>query len=433
MSRDPALKSIDCTACGAGLDILGGGRVTTHICPYCGTELDALDGYAILKRFGDMPRPDSPFAIGQTGQIKGVDWTITGTLGLREDYGGRSWVWTEHQLYSPTHGYGWLTVENGHLTFARRQRRLPSPSWMGVHWVETAENKPVVLLDGERYVYLQTSEARLTFAEGEFTWAPQIGDVTVTVSALSQTHMLDFSETGQEREIYRSEYLDPAETLAAFGLDPGALVPHGSHPLEPFRTTKTLRFVRLAASGFAVVALLLGVVFSGSTGETVLADASVSLRRLPKSVQFEITDSDRLAGLALTGDAQNSWAYVDLELIDPQDETLFEAGRTVEYYVGRDADGRWSEGNNRASLYFRPTVPGVYTLVFGGSETGLWNSPGFQSNTPRGLTISARQGMASGRPLFLTAAVFALIAGLLWGRRVLHNMRRQSHSDWDDD
>ena len=43
MSLGPHLKSIDCTACGAGLDILGGGRVTVHICPYCGTALDALD------------------------------------------------------------------------------------------------------------------------------------------------------------------------------------------------------------------------------------------------------------------------------------------------------------------------------------------------------------------------------------------------------
>ena len=48
--KSPELKSVDCTSCGAGLDILGGGRVTTHICPYCGSELDAQDSYKVLRK-----------------------------------------------------------------------------------------------------------------------------------------------------------------------------------------------------------------------------------------------------------------------------------------------------------------------------------------------------------------------------------------------
>lgn len=43
MSLAPELKSINCTACGARLDVLGGGRVTTHVCASCGSALDTLD------------------------------------------------------------------------------------------------------------------------------------------------------------------------------------------------------------------------------------------------------------------------------------------------------------------------------------------------------------------------------------------------------
>ncbi len=37
------VHKLNCTECGAGLDVLGGGRVKSHICSYCGAELDAQD------------------------------------------------------------------------------------------------------------------------------------------------------------------------------------------------------------------------------------------------------------------------------------------------------------------------------------------------------------------------------------------------------
>ena len=101
MTRAPGLTSINCTQCGAGLDVLGGGRVVTHVCPYCGSELDAQHDYAVLRRFADMPRPESPFRLGMTGQVWGVDWTVIGTLGMRETWAGKTWEWAEHQLFSP--------------------------------------------------------------------------------------------------------------------------------------------------------------------------------------------------------------------------------------------------------------------------------------------------------------------------------------------
>ena len=92
MSLNPDLKSINCTACGAGLDVLGGGRVTTHVCAYCGTQLDALDNYRSLQKFDQLNRPDSPFAIGMRGTLWGVDYTVIGTLQHEERWGPRSWT-----------------------------------------------------------------------------------------------------------------------------------------------------------------------------------------------------------------------------------------------------------------------------------------------------------------------------------------------------
>ena len=40
-----------------------------------------------------------------------VPFTVIGTIAWVEYYAQRSWHWVDHQVYSPTHGYGWLTVE----------------------------------------------------------------------------------------------------------------------------------------------------------------------------------------------------------------------------------------------------------------------------------------------------------------------------------
>ena len=53
--------------------MLGGGRVKTHICSYCGAELDAQDDYKVIQQFRDMVRPGSPLSIlGMTGEIWGT-------------------------------------------------------------------------------------------------------------------------------------------------------------------------------------------------------------------------------------------------------------------------------------------------------------------------------------------------------------------------
>ena len=128
MSEAETLK-LNCTQCGAGLDVLGGGRVKTHVCSYCGAELDAQDDYKVIQQFRDMKRPDTPFDLGMTGTLWGAEFTVIGTMAWAEYYAGKSWHWVDHQIFSPTHGYAWLTVENGFVTFARKSREAFHARW----------------------------------------------------------------------------------------------------------------------------------------------------------------------------------------------------------------------------------------------------------------------------------------------------------------
>ncbi|WP_136443306.1 DUF4178 domain-containing protein [Pacificoceanicola onchidii] len=429
MTRAATLEAINCTACGAGLDILGGGRVTTHVCGYCGTELDALHGYRALRQFSDMPRPNTPFTLGMKGVIKGIEWTIIGTLGHREDYGGKTWEWVEHQLFSETHGYAWLTVEDGHLVYSRRLRGTPQGLWMSEYWVENAESAPTASYNGESYKYLQTTKSRLTFVEGEFTWSPTVGDVTTTISAMCLSGMLDFSETGTEREIYKSEYLPQAEVKKSFGLKSGDLKAHGVHALQPYKAGENTGFVAFVSGVAAACCLIIAITFISLPGYQVLAPTEIGLRALPRDVTFDLRDTDKLATIKISANVSNAWSYFEMELTDPEDVPVFEAGRTVEYYYGRQDGESWSEGNRSSSLTFRPPAPGTYTLTIDQPEAGIWGN----GRNATAVTVSAREGQSSGMWLLLLAFGFGILSAVTYGKKFMHRARRWSHSDWSDD
>lgn len=431
MSRNPDLKAINCTACGAGLDVLGGGRVTTHICAYCGTALDTLDNYRALQKFDLLKRPDSPFKIGMSGQLFGVSYTVIGTLQHEEVWGARRWTWIDHQLFSPTHGYAWLSVEDGHLTFSRRYRK--PVSWMSEDWVERAETQPQVSSWNVVFRYYETSSSAVIFAEGEFTWVPQKGEKTTTVSAMSETGMLSFSQTGHEREIYHTVYLEEAIASHGFGISIG-LVPRGTHALQPQKTGGNTQFLSACGLGAMALCLCLALLMSSLNGRVTGGLHSYRLDQLPVEIPFEVTQPGRLTRIDLKGNARNSWGYFAVELEDPEGEVLFESGRTIEKYEGRDKDGAWNEGSNSATLAFFPPVAGTYTLSLELEEGGSWGTQAkdnYQTSQPMtALELRIRQGVSSGFWLVVLALGFGAIGGLPLFRRFLHNKARWRGSDW---
>ncbi|CUH88899.1 hypothetical protein PH5382_02843 [Phaeobacter sp. CECT 5382] len=431
MSLNPELKSINCTACGAGLDVLGGGRVTTHVCAYCGSALDTLDNYQVLQKFDLLNRPESPFKIGMTGTLFGVDYTVIGMLEHEEVWGPRRWTWVDHQLFSPTHGYAWLTLEDSHLTFSRRYRK--PVGWMSVTWVETAETRPKLHAGGVVYKYYETSSSSVIFAEGEFTWSPKTGEKTTAVSAMSEDAVLSFSQTGQEREIYRTVYLDWWATEQAFGLA-AARAPRGVHALQPAKFGPNAQFLTKSGLLMMALCLVLGILLSAFQGSSAFGTQRFDIADLPVTVPFKVVQPRRLTRVHLKGSAHNSWGYFAVELEDPEGELLFETGRTVEYYQGRDKDGSWSEGSNHAMLGFFPPVAGTYSLSLALEEGGLWgpnSSDVHPTDRPmQQLEVSIRNGVSSGYWLYLLGLGFGVIGGLPLMRRFLHYKARWRGSDW---
>ncbi|MEO9947667.1 MAG: DUF4178 domain-containing protein [Roseobacter sp.] len=429
MTRNSDIKSINCNSCGAGLDVLGGGRVQVMVCGYCGSELDAQDNFAVLRQFTDLKRPNSPFSIGMSGEIDGVSFTVIGTLGMMERWQGRVWTWVDHQLFSPTHGYAYLTVEDGKLSFTRRYRGYTRPAWITPTGVEIAEVRPTVRNSEGTFSYFETSTAEISFVEGEFNWRPEIGATTTSVSMLGDAAMLDFSKSATEEEILRTEYVSAAEVYASFGVnDPPK--PTGFNVLKPFVPGLHQRFFVISSIAFAVIALVMSVALIGSSSSRSAQNWTFKLSELPQETAFEITEKDRLALIQVGADVSNSWAFLGVSVTDPKDVPVFAAGRTVERYSGRDNDGAWSEGRKTSALRFIPRETGTYKVEVDVLEADTWLRQGPPAVN---VTLRLQQGVTNGRWLQFVALIFALFGIYHIARPAYHQYRRMRHSDWSDD
>ena len=414
--------AINCTQCGAGLDVLGGGRVRAHVCGYCGAELDAQDKYKVLRQFKDMKRPATPFQIGMEGEIDGVRMVVIGTVGREEVYGGRSWSWVNHQLYSPTHGYAWLTWEDGNVVFTRKTRRVPNPSYISEHRIENSESRPTVRLDDRIYTYYSSGNSRITFVEGEFNWIPELGDRNKYVSFSSSDEMLNIAEGKKEREYELTNLMDRDAIFESFGVDGSEWsVKARIHALTPFERSSDAGFARNLAFACSALCLIVALVMLGMGSQ--IAQGTARTGDVLK-VPFEVTDSSRLVQVELSANVDNSWAGLEAEIVDDKDETVFSFERGVEYYHGYD-DGYWSEGSQAASVYLRLDA-GKYNLTTSMSEAQ-------RNRLPSQIGVQIWEGVVSSFWLWIGFVVFLLIGVAFLLQRYWHHKQRMAGSDWDDE
>ncbi|MGI9420678.1 MAG: DUF4178 domain-containing protein [Geminicoccaceae bacterium] len=356
------VRAINCTACGATLDVFGGHRVKSLVCGYCGSVMDSHAGYQVLQRYRHQPdRPYAPLAIGMEATLKGVPFTIIGMVQYVSHQSGPGWAesydWISFQVYSPTHGYAWLTWNKGHYFFSYRTRDLPRPALP-----DRLVQKMSVRLDDRTFRMFERYPATIAYIEGAFTWIAKRGERVQVVEAIDPPRMFSFERNENELEYSIGDYMDPALVHAAFGIDPPGR-PEGIHPAQPYDAGRLMPALAKVGPIFAAVALLgffLVVLFGGGR-EIVRYDGGSA--RGSQTISFTVGNADQLLELELSAPVTNNWVYYDVAVnAAGSDETVLSLGKEISYYEGYDSDGRWTEGSRRAKALFKVPAAGDYEI-----------------------------------------------------------------------
>ncbi len=419
-TQNQRLAAINCTNCGSALPALAGHRAKALVCSYCGSVMDRHDDYKVLARYRNMERPYGPFTLGMRGEVLGVPHTIVGIVGVAARIWGEDYPWTNYQLYSPTHGYSWLTWNDGHLTHSRKTREMPN-------LVPNSQFVPKSTFGaaGRTFKMFEQYNARINYIEGELTWVPKLGDQTRVMEAIDPPYGYAVAMGENETEFEMSSYLDQQATLASFGVEDSWTKPFGIHAIQPFEPGALHTGLSRAAMMFVPItaAISLGLLVLG--GGKTIAQGQIDNPAAGGSLAFPVTATNRLVSIKIKTNVSNSWAWYDMSLThEESDETIAEFDGGVEYYYGRDSDGSWTEGSNEAVFRFKPPAKGAYRIAVEGIEKGSDNRP---------MSIVVREKVMLVRYMVGMFILSLVLAASMWFREKQFEAKRWGEDGSDDD
>jgi len=307
------VKSIKCTNCAAPLDLLGGGRVESITCSYCKSVLDLNDNYKVLTNFKMIKEKHKlPFEVGMKGKIKEIDYTIIGRV-TYADVAYPHGEWTDFLLFSPLYGYAYLTYEEGHLIYSKRNRTFPNLTWS-----QTIQ-KSELYVDERAYVPFDEYEGKVVYVEGELTWIAKRNDKTSFIDLTAPPYGLSVEKTKSEIEHYQAQYLDASETYDAFGIEKEEKAT-SFHALEPFERPFLKSLSRIAYVVLFIIALLFVGVHYDGLGKPITTVSTNN--QTVKDVNFSVNSSKYLVSLELQSPKAKELNNFNLQ-IHKNDKLLF--------------------------------------------------------------------------------------------------------------
>ena len=305
---DHKVQSIQCTSCGAPLSFHGGGhKIQSLNCQYCGAVMDAKNDFAVLAKFTEQKAPlYSPLTIGMEGEVKGVQFTVIGIISWLAH---SSW-WIDYQIFSPTHGYAWLSYENGHWIFMRRTRNLPSQSlWL-------LSTRQSVHVKEQEFHFFEKYQASITYVSGELTWVAKVGDKTMIAEAIAPPYIYEAERSDVESEYYIGEYIAADIILDSF-MATDKYPPAKLHPLKPYQSN-ILEPLAKASKPFAFLSLIIVIILmlfmTGNQVSHNLVEAQkLQNGKVKVTYNFAINKPNRLVKLELNTRRAKSLENVSIQ------------------------------------------------------------------------------------------------------------------------
>jgi hypothetical protein len=353
-----SVKSIKCTNCAAPLDLLGGGRVETITCSYCKSTLDLNDNYRVLSNFKQtIKQQNLPFKVGMVGTLKGVEYTLIG-LATYRSVGYPISEWTDFLLFSPLYGYAYLTYENGHLIYSKRNRTFPNTPW------DKIPKYDAIAIDGKPYVPFDQYDATISYVEGELTWVAKRDDKSSFIDLINAPYGISVEKSKNEIEHYKSEYLEPSIVYEAFGIEKEK-EPSTFHVLKPFERPFLKSLSLISFWVLFVVALFAAVILFDGQGKVI--QRFVAHNTKPVNVDFYVNDTKYLVDLELSSSTSKELDNFKLQ-IHKDNKVYFSISPTSAYLFSDKTDESikrlhpWDKKSTKVRVSLNIEEKGTYKI-----------------------------------------------------------------------
>lgn len=321
-------------------------------CGYCSshTAYDKDANGAFVKKFEYYPDKRIGLNVGQQGELFGVKYTVTGMLVKRV---AGTFYWKEFILDGDNGQRAFLSESNGHWIFLEEEPDQPDITHM----------PDVIYYQNTRFQLYGNEKVTLAYAEGVFDYElPRKSQKMIEY--INPPYILSFEREEDSLTLFVGRHIPSAKVAKAFGISwmpdkvgVGVVQP----PWVNFTNSMLI---------FAVTALLLIFshifIYRDKVQETLLGDTipfSLYADKEYVSKSFEVKGATGTLRIQLQADVDNSWAYVDLGLVNEATGTEEYVSKDIEYYHGYEGGESWSEGDNEAKMFVCGVAPGKYHLT----------------------------------------------------------------------
>ena len=427
-ARKTTAASMGCPNCGGPLALTAPDKAERVTCPNCSSLLDVEQGnLKYMRSLSPCPTSDKfVLKVGSEGTFPGdVKFKVIGAMVRSVTIEGIEYFWHEYLLYNPMIGFRWLVHSDNHWNFVEPVNAADVTN--SGHYVAGS----TVKYNGRSFKIFQDAKATVRYVTGEFYWKVSQGESVRAVDYVSAPLMLSQERGVNEVNWSAGVYMTNSEVEKAFGIS-GLPKPWSVAPNQPFTGRFAYTWGLLPLFFLFVVSVVL-LPFTGVS--TTVVSQELTLPPMTSTTQpqiifsqpFEIKN-DRNVRITASAPVNNSWAELDVDLINDQSQEVESVTIPIEYYTGVDSDGAWTEGGQTQNATMSSLPAGTYTLRIEGS----WQN--WTRSMP--VTVRVEQGVVRGVN-FICALVLLLIVPILGlFRKISFESRRWSESMFggsDDD
>ena len=393
--------AMGCPNCGGPLDLVAPDKVERVTCPNCDSLLDVNQGNLTYLHALKPPEgaPDFVAPIGAEGVFPGdIKYKIIGATARSVTFDGIKYFWHEYLLYNGSMGFRWLVHSDNHWNFVEPVNPAEVEQIGGIAAGQT------VKYNGETFKIFQDAMAFVEYVQGEFYWRVEQGETVRAVDYVAAPHMLSQEISQNEVNWSLGTYMTNDEIENIFGIS-GLPRPWGVAPNQPF----TGRFYYTWGAVPLLLLFLVAIVMLPIAGITRTAlNEQVTLPPMQNaqasqavfSQPFELK-GNRNVRITAAAQVDNSWADLDVDLVNDQSQEVESVNVPVEYYSGTDSDGAWTEGSQSTDATLSSLPAGQYTL----RVEGTWEK--WQQQLP--VSVKVEQGVNRGVNFCCALLVLAIV------------------------
>lgn len=388
-------------------------EVKNYACSSCHSVISydvTKPGGAVVDKYEYSPFMDGGLSVGDSGNLYGVDYVVTGLLVKRV---AGTFYWREYVLTGTNGLKVFLSETDGHWIFLTEDKAK----------IDVSDVPKTVTYEGVTFSLYGNEKTKLVYAEGFFDYELPTKSQKMT-EYINPPFMLSFEVEKGSNVLFTGQHISASMVKRAFSAK--KLPPKvGMGILQPGSIT-----VRGTIMVFAITALLLifchVFIYKDKVQEQLLGETiplSLYSKKEYVSKPFEIKGATGTLKINLQADVDNSWAYIDVGLVNELTGAEEYAGKDIEYYHGYEGGESWSEGRNSANMYLCGVAPGKYHLT-------LTPQKDVQDGKTTVVNVDVSWNPPSKRNVIIPIIILGILALIFYWIARNREMKRWADSDY---